>query len=425
MNIDRRGANVSSSMNPYEMAVKQFEEVAKLMELPNWLVELLKRTKREIIVNIPIVMDNGEVKVFTGYRVIHNDARGPGKGGIRYHPNVTLDEVRALAMWMTWKTALMNIPFGGAKGGIKCNPKEMSCREIERLTRKYTYAISEFIGPDVDIPAPDVYTNTQHMAWIMDTYSKLKGKLIPSVVTGKPLCVGGIPGRKEATGRGVAIIAREACKLLGIPVSKVTVAIQGYGNVGYHTALVARDIGFKVVAVSDSKGGIYNPNGLIPEEVMKHKRATGSVRGFKGAKDITNEELLELGVDVLIPAAIEGVITEKNADNINAKIIVEGANGPTTPEADKILYEKGVLVIPDILANAGGVVVSYFEWVQNLTWTPWSIDRVRRELEQKLVSAFNEVIKLSRDKEVGLREAAYMIAISRVAEAVTTRGIWP
>ncbi|RLF19362.1 MAG: glutamate dehydrogenase [Thermoprotei archaeon] len=416
---------MSDLINPYSMAIEQFERVAKLLDLPNWIIEILKKPKREIIVHIPVVMDNGEVRVFTGYRVVHNDARGPAKGGIRYHPNVNLDEVRALAMWMTWKTALVNIPFGGAKGGIKCNPKEMSDAEIERLTRRYAYAIADFIGPDVDIPAPDVYTDSRHMAWIMDTYSMLKGRPVPGVVTGKPTCVGGIPGRKEATGRGVVIVAREACRRLGIPISKATVAIQGFGNVGYHAALIAHDMGFRVVAVSDSKGGIYNPNGLNPRKVMEHKKTTGSVVGFKEAKSISNEELLELNVDILIPAAVEGVITARNADRINVKIIVEGANGPTTPEADQILYEKGIMVIPDILANAGGVIVSYFEWVQNITWTPWSLEKVRRELERILISAFNEVVKLSKEREVNLREAAYMIAINRVSEAMKARGLWP
>jgi len=413
------------SVNPYHVAIKQLERVGRILELDEWLIELLKKPKREIIVTIPVRMDDGSVRVFTGYRVHHNDARGPCKGGIRYHPNVTLDEVRALAMWMTWKTSVMDLPLGGGKGGIACDPKEMSISEIERLTRRYIYAIREFIGPYTDIPAPDVNTGPQHMAWIVDTYSIFAGYYEPAVVTGKPIELGGSPGRMEATGRGVVINLIEAIKRLNMNPRSVTVAIQGYGNVGYHAAKIASEWGLKVVAVSDSKGGIYNPGGLNPEAVMEHKQKTGSVLGFSQAKNITNEELLELDVDVLVPAAIEGVINEENANKINAKIIVEGANGPTTPEADEVLIEKGVMVVPDIIANAGGVIVSYFEWIQSLTRERWSLSQVREGLKQRLLKTFDEVYKLSREKEVSMRDAAYIIAIERVVRAIKLRGIWP
>lgn len=416
---------MSGELNPYEIAVKQLENVAKLIELEPGLLEILKKPKRELIVHLPVKMDNGEVRVFTGYRVQHNDARGPFKGGIRYHPKVTLDEVKALAMWMTWKTAVMDLPYGGAKGGVTCNPKEMSKGEMERLTRRYTYAIREFIGPYSDIPAPDVYTNEQVMAWIMDTYSVLKGTFEPGVVTAKPIQLQGSQGRTEATGFGVTVAAREALMKLKIGSRNVTFAVQGYGNVGYWAAHFAHEWGFKVVAASDSKGAVYRPEGLNPDKLLEHKRRTGSVVGFPGAKDISNEELLELPVTVLVPGAVEGVITEKNADNIRAKIISEGANGPTTPEADKILFERGVLVIPDILANAGGVTASYLEWVQNLTRFYWSRDEVLSRLENRMVKAFEDVYRLSVKREIDMRNAAYIIAVSKVVEAIKLRGLWP
>lgn len=416
---------MSGELNPYEIAVKQLENVAKLIELEPGLLEILKKPKRELIVHLPVKMDNGEVRVFTGYRVQHNDARGPFKGGVRYHPKVTLDEVKALAMWMTWKTAVMDLPYGGAKGGVTCNPKEMSKGEMERLTRRYTYAIREFIGPYSDIPAPDVYTNEQVMAWIMDTYSVLKGTFEPGVVTAKPIQLQGSQGRTEATGFGVTVAAREALMKLKIGSRNVTFAVQGYGNVGYWAAHFAHEWGFKVVAASDSKGAVYRPEGLNPDKLLEHKRRTGSVVGFPGAKDISNEELLELPVTVLVPGAVEGVITEKNADNIRAKIISEGANGPTTPEADKILFERGVLVIPDILANAGGVTASYLEWVQNLTRFYWSRDEVLSRLENRMVKAFEDVYRLSVKREIDMRNAAYIIAVSKVVEAIKLRGLWP
>ena len=415
---------MAAELNPYQMAVKQLEHVARLIDLDTGILEILKKPKREIIVHLPVKMDTGEIKVFTGYRVHHNDARGPFKGGIRYHPNVNLDEVRALAMWMTWKTSVMDLPYGGAKGGITCNPKEMSRGELERLTRRYTYAIREFIGPYVDIPAPDVYTNPQTMAWIADTYSGLQGRWEPGVVTAKPIEIGGSEGRTEATGLGTMITAREAVKKLGLS-KPITVAVQGFGNVGYYAAYFSHQWGYKVVAVSDSKGGIYNPDGLNPEAVMEHKRKTRSVVGYPGARNISNEELLELDVTILVPAAIEGVITEKNADKIKAKVISEGANGPTTPEADKILHEKGIVVVPDILANAGGVTCSYFEWVQALTREWWTKEEVFQKLENKMVKAFEEVYKIYKERNVDMRTAAYIIAVSRVARAMQLRGIWP
>jgi len=415
---------LAEKANPYDMAVKQLENVARVLDIDRGILEILKRPKREIIVHLPVKMDNGEIRVFTGYRVQHNDARGPFKGGIRYHPDVNLDEVRALAMWMTWKTAVMNLPYGGAKGGIACNPKEMSKGEIERLTRRYTYAIRDFIGPYKDIPAPDVYTDEQVMAWIMDTYSVFSDRMEPGVVTAKPLALQGSQGRTEATGFGVMVVAREAVKKLSIS-GDVTVAVQGYGNVSYWAAHFAHEWGFRVVAASDTKGGVYNPEGINPDKLLEHKRATGSVIGFPGAKEISNEELLELPVTILVPGAIEEVITGKNADSVQARIISEGANGPTTPEADKILHEKGVLVIPDILANAGGVTTSYLEWVQNLNRFYWSKKEVLSMLESRMVSAFNDVFSLFKEKDVDMRTAAYMIAVSRVVEAMRIRGIWP
>ena len=412
--------------NPYHVALQQLREAAEILELDEGLRKFLETPKRVVIVSIPVIMDDGRLEVFVGYRVQHNDARGPFKGGVRYHPQVTLDEVKALAMWMTWKTAVVDIPFGGAKGGVRCDPKRMSDKEIEKLTRRYVYMISQVIGPYSDIPAPDVYTEAKHMAWFYDTYSQIIGHPEPAVITGKPVDVWGRPGRDEATGRGVAITAVEAAKKLNVRIKGARVAIQGFGNVGSFAAkILAKEYGAKIVAVSDSKGGIYDPNGLNPDKVLQHKRKTGSVVGYENSKLISNEELLELSVDILIPAALEGVITRRNADRINSKIIVEGANGPTTPEADRILYEKGVLVVPDILANAGGVTVSYFEWVQGVTRMQWSIEEVRRRLEDKMVTAFESVYKVSNEKEVDMRKAAMVLAVKRVADAVIARGIWP
>jgi len=403
----------------------RFDEAAETLNLDEGLREFLKTPKRVVTVSVPVKMDSGCVKVFIGYRVQHNNARGPYKGGIRYHPDVTLEEVTALAILMTWKTAVVDLPFGGAKGGVKCNPKEMSRSEIERLTRRYTAAIADVIGPHIDIPAPDVYTDPQTMAWIMDTYSQLKGAPTPEIVTGKPVHVGGSEGREEATSYGVAVCVREAAKKFKIPFKNASIAIQGYGNVGYNAARILHDWGAKIVAVSDSKGGILCRDGLIPEKVMEHKKKTRSVVNFQGAENISNEELLELDVDFLIPAAIEEQITIKNADRIKARVIVEGANGPTTSEADKILAERGIKVVPDILANAGGVTVSYLEWVQNLQRFRLSREEVLKRLDDKMVKAFDEVLEYSSRYEVDMRKGALLLAVHRVAEAVNSLGIWP
>jgi glutamate dehydrogenase (NAD/NADP) (EC 1.4.1.3) len=411
---------------PWEMALQQLKKAADLLNLEEDLREVLSHPQREVQVSLPVRMDNGKVKVFTGYRVQHNNARGPYKGGIRYHPNVSLDEVRALAMWMTWKTAVLDLPLGGAKGGIICDPKTLSPGEVERLTRRYAYAISGIIGPYEDVPAPDVYTGPQHMAWIMDTYSVLKGHLEPGVITGKPIEIGGSLGRNDSTSRGVAIVVAEAAKNLNINVKGATVAIQGFGNVGSNAAIImAKEYGMKIVAVSDSKGGIYNKNGLNVDKVLAEKEKSGTVTTYKDAEKITNDEVLTLDVDVLVPAALEQVITKDNAEKIKAKIIGEGANGPTTPEADEILYQKGTVVIPDILANSGGVTVSYFEWVQDLERLQWSLEQVNKMLEQKMVKAFNDVYEASKKYKTDMRTAALTVAVSRVSQAIKLRGIWP
>ena len=417
----------ATNYNPLQIAQKQLEEAAEIMNLDEGLVEYLKEPDRVLRVKVPVRMDNGEIRVFTGYRAQHCGVRGPYKGGIRYHPDVTMEETVALAMWMTWKCAVVDIPYGGGKGGIACNPKEMSKKEIERLTRRYTTAILPIISPDQDIPAPDVYTNPEVMSWIMDTYSIFKGYSVPGIVTGKPIELGGSKGRISSTGRGVAIVAREAANRLGIRLSDARVVVQGFGNVGYHAAKILSDWGARIIAVSDSKGGIHLDSGLNVDKVMEHKLETGSVAGFDKAKEISNEELLELECDILIPAALEGVITKKNADRINARIIAEGANGPTTPDADRILDEKCELVIPDILANSGGVVVSYFEWVQDLNRYFWDEERVNAELEKIMVRSFNEV--LAQKKELGKsatwRNAAMVLALKRVVRAFELRGLWP
>jgi len=414
------------SLNPFVVAQEQIDRAGKKLNLDPGLLEVLKHPRRELTVNFPVKMDDGSVKVFTGYRVQYNDARGPFKGGIRYHWNVSLDEVRALACWMTWKCAVMDIPYGGAKGGVICNPKEMSKGELERMTRRYASEISIIIGPEKDIPAPDVYTDSQTMAWIMDTISMHKGFAVPGVVTGKPIPIGGSLGRDEATSRGLMYATREACKRLKLDPKRATVAVQGFGNVGYHYARLMQDeLGSKIVAVSDSKGGIYSEKGFDPKEVLAHKEKTGSVVGFPGTKKISNEELLELEVDILAPCALENAITSENAPRLKAKIVAEGANGPTTPEADDILYRRGILVVPDILANGGGVTVSYFEWVQDLANFFWTKKEVDEKLEGVMVRAFDAVWKMHEDKKVDMRQAAYMVAINRVVEAYRWRGIWP
>ena len=439
--------------NPFEIAKQQIEIAAKKAGIDEAMVEWLKKPRRELTVNFPVKMDDGSTKIFTGYRVQHSMARGPCKGGIRYHPDVTLDEVRALAIWMTMKTAVVDIPYSGAKGGVICNPKEMSQGELERLTRRYTSEISIIIGPDRDIPAPDVYTNPQTMAWMMDTYSMNKGYSVPAIVTGKPLSIGGSFGRAEATGRGVMFSVREALKHLnykvlapnqwhkkdeageasiadgdegtGYRIDGATAAVQGFGNVGSVSANLLRGKGAKVIAVSDSKGGVLNPEGLDVNNLIEYKKRTGSVLDFEGSEEINGNDLLELECDVLIPAALENQITEDNADNIKAKIVAEGANGPTTPEADKILFEKKVFLIPDILANAGGVVVSYFEWVQGLQQHFWSERDINVKLRNIVVNAFNNVLEVSKDKKVDMREAAYILALKKVVDAIKIRGIYP
>lgn len=410
------------------MAVKQLEEVASFIKLKPSVLEYLKHPKREFIVSIPVRMDDGSVKIFTGYRVQHNFALGPTKGGFRYHPNVTLDEVRALAMWMTWKCAVMDLPYGGAKGGVKVDPKQLSEGELERLTRRYAFELIPIIGPEKDIPAPDVNTNPRTMAWFMDTYSMAVGYTSPGVVTGKPIEIGGSKGRVEATGKGVIFILNELVKKLDLKPENVRIAIQGFGNVGSHAALDAYRTGYKVVAVSDVSGGIYDPNGLnIPnvfDWVMQNPNK--QITSYPDYSKITNKELLELeDIDVLIPAALEGVITENNADNIKARVIIEGANGPTTPEAEKILLGKNKIVVPDVLANAGGVTVSYFEWVQDLQSFFWEEEEINSRLKKIMVKAFDRVWTYSKEQNVSLRMAAYAYAVSKVARALELRGIFP
>jgi glutamate dehydrogenase (NAD(P)+) len=407
------------------VALEQLKIAAEKLDLDPGMHAMLAHPKRSLIISVTVKMDNGKMGVFTGCRVQHWDARGPFKGGIRYHPNVTLDEVTALSMWMTWKCAVVDIPYGGAKGGICCNPKKMSKGELERMTRRYTSLLYDFIGPHRDVPAPDVYTDAQTMAWIMDTYSQITGYSVPECVTGKPISIGGSEGREQATSLGVDICAREAAKHLDLKLKRATVAVQGYGNVGMNAAKIAYDMGCKIIAVSDSIGGIYNPKGLNPYKVYEHKSKTGSVVKFKGSESMANEELLETKCDILIPAALENQIAKANADNIKAKIVAEGANGPTTPEADKILHEKGIILIPDILANSGGVTTSYFEWVQNLTREHWTVEEVNRKLENKMVKAFNDVCKISQKEKCDMRTAALMLGVGRVAEAVKTLGLWP
>jgi glutamate dehydrogenase (NAD(P)+) len=407
------------------VALEQLKLAAEKLELDPGIYEILKKPKRSIIVSVTIKMDDCSIGVFNGCRVQHWDVRGPFKGGIRYHPNVTLDDVTALAMWMTWKCAIADLPYGGAKGGISCNPKKMSQGELERLTRRYVSLIFDYLGPHRDVPAPDVYTNEQTMAWIMDTYSQLKGYSVPESVTGKPIEIGGSEGRVCATSLGIAFCIREAAKHLKLNLKNATVAVQGYGNVGYNAASIMHNMGCKIVAVSDSSGGIYCPDGINPKEVHAHKKKTGSVINYKNCANITNEELLQTKCDILIPAALQNQITKDTADKIRAKIVTEGANGPTTPEADKTLYEKGTCLIPDILANSGGVTVSYFEWVQNLTREHWALEEVNEKLENKITKAFYDVQKLSRKEESDMRTAALMLGVGRVAQAIRTRGLWP
>jgi glutamate dehydrogenase (NAD(P)+) len=416
----------SSQINPFETAKRQVDIVADLLHLDNGVREILKHPKRELTVNFPVRMDNGSYKVFTGYRVQYNMARGPTKGGIRYHPQVTLDEVRALAAWMTWKCAVVNLPYGGGKGGVICDPKSMSKDELQRMTRRYASEIGPIIGPEMDIPAPDVYTDSQTMAWIMDTYSMQKGYSVPGVVTGKPISLGGSEGRGEATGRGCAYVIREAAPHAGIRVKGATVAVQGFGNAGSVAAKLLHDEqGAKIVAISDSKGGIHNPEGLNPHAVEEFKGKTGSVVNFPGSRSITNEEILEVKADVLIPAALENQITKKNADKVQARIVAEAANGPTLPEADTVLYERKVTVLPDILANAGGVTVSYFEWAQDIQGFFWPLAEVNQKLEAVMVRSYADVHKVAEQQHIHNRTAAYVLAIQRVVDAINIRGIYP
>jgi glutamate dehydrogenase (NAD(P)+) len=416
----------TAGINPFETAKRQVDIVCDLIGINGGIREMLKHPKRELTVNFPVHMDDGSYRIYTGYRVQYNMARGPTKGGIRYHPNVTLDEVRALAAWMTWKCAVVNLPYGGAKGGVICDPKHMSMAELERLTRRFASEISLMIGPEIDIPAPDVYTDSQTMAWIMDTYSMQKGYSVPGVITGKPIALGGSEGRNEATGRGCAYVIREAAPHANVRVKGGPVAVQGFGNAGSVAAKILHDEqGAKIVALSDSRGGVHNPQGLNPHAVEEHKRKTGSVVGFPGAKSISNEELLELPVNVLIPAALENVITKKNADKVRAKIVAEAANGPTVPEADEILFQRGTVVLPDILANAGGVTVSYFEWAQDIQGFFWTLKEVNERLERVMTSSYAEVHKEAETRHVHHRTAAYVVAINRVVDAIRRRGIYP
>ncbi len=413
---------MSDKLNPFEMAQQQIDNAASILGLEQGIHEILRWPKRVLYVNIPVKMDDGSVKVFKGYRSQHVDVLGPFKGGIRYHPDVCMDETIALSIWMTFKCGVVGLPYGGGKGGITCNPRELSPGELERLSRGYIQAISSIVGPEKDIPAPDVYTTPQMMAWMMDEFSKLKGYYSPGVITGKPVAVGGSLGRNTATATGTVITIREALKSMGKTFKDVTVAVQGYGNAGFFAAKLVYDKGAKLVAVSDSRGGILNKEGFDPYKVFEHKEKTGSVVGYPGATTITNEELLELPVDVLIPAALEGVITKANAHNVKAKIIGEAANGPTTPEADEILYKNGVFMLPDILANAGGVTVSYFEWVQNLSNYYWTQEEVDSRLDEKMTAAFKAVLEISKQYKVDMRTAAYLYSIKRLAEAMKLRG---
>jgi glutamate dehydrogenase (NAD(P)+) len=409
----------------WDTALAQLDEAAELMGLAPSVHEVLRAPKRALSVSVPFRKDDGSVEVCQGYRVHHNVTRGPAKGGIRYHPDVDLDEVKALAMWMTWKCAVVSIPFGGAKGGVAIEPRALSRAELERMTRRYASEILPLIGPERDIPAPDMNTNEEVMSWIMDTYSINKGYSVPGVVTGKPVSIGGSRGRAGATSRGVLYVIFSTLKTLGLGVEEVSVAIQGYGKVGGFAAQLLHDAGCQVVAVSDIEGGLYREKGLDPEAINRHKREAGTVVGFPGADAMSNEELLEVECDVLVPAAIEGVVTVKNADQIRASVVCEAANGPVTFEADKILGERGVFVVPDILANSGGVTASYFEWVQDIQAYFWSEEQVNARLRQIMERAFDEVHQLALSKKLTLRQAAHWIGVGRVAEAHLTRGLFP
>jgi glutamate dehydrogenase (NAD(P)+) len=412
-------------LNPFEIARQQFDRAADYLELEESLRNVLRNTKRQLIVSIPVRMDGGETKVFEGYRVQHNIARGPAKGGIRYHPNVTLDEVKALASWMTWKCATVGIPYGGGKGGVVCDPKSLSKNELERLTRRYAFEIAPIIGPDRDIPAPDVYTDSQTMAWIMDTISMVHGHTELGVVTGKPLSLGGSQGRHEATARGALYALRQACNVRGMKLKDARVAVQGFGNAGSIIARLAAEDGARVVAACDSKSGLYAENGLDIQAALKHKEATGSLRGLPGVKEIAPNDVLEVDCDILCPAALENSITMANVGDVKAQIIAELANGPTTPAADRVFEKNGVLLIPDILCNAGGVTVSYYEWVQDQYSFFWSEKRINQTLEDTMGDAFHKVHQTAQRYSTDMRTGAYILAIDRVAEATRVRGIFP
>ncbi len=415
--------NVIEDLDPFDIAVKQLEKAAKVINLDKQALEILREPMQILTVRLPIKMDSGKTQVFTGFRVHYNSARGPVKGGIRFHPQETISTVKALAAWMTWKTAIADIPLGGAKGGIICDPKKLSVGELERLSRGYVRSLGEYIGPEVDIPAPDVYTTPQIMAWMMDEYETIVRRSSPGVITGKPLEIGGSLGRGDATARGGMFVLREAAKRKNVDLSKARVAIQGFGNAGQFAIKLVKELfNSKVVAISDTKGGIFLESGIDYEKLLAHKKKTGSVIGFPGSKQITNEELLELPVDVLIPAAIENQLTEKNASKIKAKIILELANGPTTPGADEVFYKNGVVLLPDFLANSGGVIVSYFEWTQNVSGYYWDIDEVYSRLDKKLTLAAKEVLDASEKLKIDTRTAAYTISIKRVADAMKARG---
>ncbi len=412
-------------INPWAVAQQQFDLAAERLHLDPGLRKVLREPRRELIVHFPVHMDDGSVQVFTGYRVQHNLGRGPAKGGIRYHQDVSLDEVKALAMWMTWKCAVVGIPYGGGKGGVIVDPKKLSLKELEGLTRRYATEISIIIGPEKDIPAPDVNTNAQTMAWIMDTYSMHVGYTVPGVITGKPIALGGSEGRTEATARGAVYCIVEAAAHRGLDLKGATVAVQGFGNAGSIAARLIRDEGATVVAVSDSTGGIHDPAGLDIERVIAWKKEHGTVQGLPGTTDITNAEVLEVDCDILIPAALENQITARNAGAIKASIVAEAANGPTTPEADAILHDKGVFSIPDILCNAGGVTVSYFEWVQDLNRDFWNEAEVNEKLKGIMVKAFRDTLAMSIKEDVNMRTAAYLLAVQRVADATAMRGLYP
>ncbi len=417
--------SITIPVSTYEYVLRYLDKAAEKINLDENLLRIIKEPRRVTIVKLPIQMDDGSFQVFAGYRVQHSIVRGPGKGGIRYHPKVNLDEVKSLAAWMTWKCAIMSIPFGGAKGGITCDPKKMSLSELERLTRRYTADLADLIGPEKDIPAPDVNTNAQTMAWIMDTYSMNKGEYSPSVVTGKPVVLGGSRGRHDATGNGVGISVREAANSIGLELNKCTAAVQGFGNVGSIAAQSLQKMGVKIVAVSDVHGGLENKKGIDVNRLIEYTASNkGSILGFPEAKEINSDHILTYKCDILIPAALENVITARNAARIKAKIIGEGANGPTTPDADDILNKNGITVIPDILCNAGGVTVSYFEWVQDRLGYFWSEDDVNNRLEEHMVRAFGDVLAVSKEFQCSLRLASYVLAVKRVTEVLLLRGVY-